>query len=155
VGEATARALALHFHDLDPLLAATAQEIERVPDVGPIIAASVQRFFEQPHNREVIKQLRERGVRCPAMQSATATEDSPFAGKTWVLTGSLSTMTREQAQEKILELGGKVSGSVSKKTDYVIAGEDAGSKLRKAHELGVKVISEQEFVALLERAATA
>jgi len=155
VGEATALALALHFHDLDPLLDATAQEIERVPDIGPVVAASVQRFFEQPHNREVIKQLRARGVHWPVVKPSAAAEDSPFAGKTWVLTGSLSVMTREQAQERILELGGKVSGSVSKKTDYVIAGEDAGSKLRKARAQGVKVISEQEFVALLEKAANA
>jgi DNA ligase (NAD+) len=83
---------------------------------------------------------------------AAAGQDSPFSGKTWVLTGTLSAMTREAAQEKILELGGKVSGSVSKKTDYVIAGEDAGSKLRKAQELGVQVISERQFLELLKKA---
>jgi DNA ligase (NAD+) len=151
VGEATARALAAHFRDLDPLLAASALDIERVPDVGPVVAASVHRFFEQPHNREVIEALRQRGLRWPAMKAA-AGQDSPFSGKTWVLTGTLSAMTREAAQEKILELGGKVSGSVSKKTDYVIAGEDAGSKLRKAQELGVQVISERQFLELLKKA---
>ncbi len=149
VGEATARALATHFRDLDPLLAASAGEIERVPDVGPVIAASVHRFFEQPHNREVIRALREHGAHWPAVQASAAAAGSPFAGRTWVLTGTLSAITREEAQERILALGGKVSGSVSKKTDYVIAGEEAGSKLRKAQELGVKVISEQEFVSLL------
>jgi DNA ligase (NAD+) len=151
VGEATARALALHFHDLDPLLAASARDIERVPDVGPVVAASVHRFFQQPHNREVIQALRERGVHWPVMKQSAAAQDSPFSGKTWVLTGTLSAMTREEAQEKILALGGKVSGSVSKKTDYVIAGAEAGSKLRKAEDLGVKVLSEQEFLELLKK----
>jgi DNA ligase (NAD+) len=150
VGEATARALALHFHDLDPLLAASARDIERVPDVGPVVAASVHRFFEQPHNREVIDALRKHGVHWPLMKGAAA-QDSPFSGKTWVLTGTLSVMTREAAQEKILALGGKVSGSVSKKTDYVIAGAEAGSKLRKAEELGVKVLSEEQFLELLKK----
>ena len=151
VGEATARALALHFHDLDPLLAASARDIERVPDVGPVVAASVHRFFEQPHNREVIDALRKHGVHWPVMKQAAAAEDSPFSGKTWVLTGTLSAMTREEAQEKLLALGGKVSGSVSKKTDYVIAGADAGSKLRKAEELGVRILSEAEFLELLKK----
>jgi DNA ligase (NAD+) len=151
VGEATARALALHFHDLDPLLAASARDIERVPDVGPVVAASVHRFFEQPHNREVIDALRKHGVHWSVMKQAAAAENSPFSGKTWVLTGTLSAMTREEAQEKILALGGKVSGSVSKKTDYVIAGADAGSKLRKAEELGVRVLSEAEFLQLLKK----
>jgi DNA ligase (NAD+) len=151
VGEATARALALHFRDLDPLLEASADQIERVPDVGPVVAASVHRFFQQKHNREVIAALRERGVRWPAFESSAAA-DSPFLGKTWVLTGTLASMTREDAQERILALGGKVSGSVSKKTGYVIAGEDAGSKLRKAQELGVTVLTEQEFLELLKKA---
>jgi DNA ligase (NAD+) len=152
VGEVTARALAVHFGDLDPLLAASARDIERVPDVGPVVAASVHRFFEQPHNREVIEALRQRGVHWPVMKRAAAAQDSPFSGKTWVLTGTLSAMTREEAQEKIQALGGKVSGSVSKKTDYVIAGADAGSKLRKAQELGVTVLGEPEFVDLLKKA---
>ena len=151
VGEATARALAVHFRDLDPLLAAGADEIERVPDVGPVIAASVHRFFQQPHNREVIAALRERGVHWSPVEPSAAASGSPFSGKSWVLTGTLSALTREEAQERILELGGKVSGSVSKKTDYVIAGEDAGSKLRKAQELGVEVISEQQFLELLKK----
>jgi DNA ligase (NAD+) len=151
VGEATARALAGHFRDLDPLLEASADEIERVPDVGPVVAASVHRFFQQKHNREVIAKLRERGVRWPAFESPAAA-DSPFLGKTWVLTGTLASMTREEAQERILALGGKLSGSVSKKTGYVIAGEDAGSKLRKAQGLGVTVLTEQQFLELLKKA---
>ncbi len=149
VGEATARALAVHFGDLDALLAASADEIERVPDVGPVIAASVHRFFQQPHNREVIDALRERGVRWAAVKKSAGSPDSPVAGRSFVLTGSLALMTREQAQERILALGGKVSGSVSKKTDYVIAGAEAGSKLRKAQALGVRVMSEEEFMKLL------
>ena len=153
VGEATARAIAMHFRDLDPLLEASAAEIERVPDIGPVIAASALRFFAQPHNRKVIQKLRLRGVHWPPVKTVVATEDSAFAGKTWVLTGSLSAMTREEAQERIEALGGKVSGSVSKRTDFVIAGEDAGSKLRKARDLGVRVISEQEFAKLLKKAA--
>jgi DNA ligase (NAD+) len=117
-----------------------------------VVAASVHRFFEQPHNRQVIEALRQRGVHWPVVKRAAAAQDSPFSGKTWVLTGTLSAMTREEAQEKILALGGKVSGSVSKKTDYVIAGADAGSKLRKAQELGVTVMSEPDFLDLLEKA---
>jgi DNA ligase (NAD+) len=152
VGEATARALAAHFRDLEPLLEASAQEIERVPDVGPVVAASVQRFFEQPHNREVIEALLRRGVNWPVLEPGAAAA-SPFSGKVWVLTGTLSEMTREEAQERILALGGKVSGSVSKKTDYVIAGADAGSKLRKAQDLGVAVLSETQFLELLKKSA--
>jgi DNA ligase (NAD+) len=152
VGEATARALAAHFRDLEPLLEASAQEIERVPDVGPVVAASVQRFFEQPHNREVIEALLRRGVNWPVLEPGAAAA-SPFSGTVWVLTGTLSEMTREEAQERILALGGKVSGSVSKKTDYVIAGADAGSKLRKAQDLGVAVLSETQFLELLKKSA--
>jgi DNA ligase (NAD+) len=152
VGEATARALAMHFRDLDPLLQANADDIERVPDVGPVVAASVHRFFQQKHNREVIAALRQRGVHWPRLEAADAAADSPFSGKTWVLTGTLTSLTREQAQERIVALGGKVSGSVSKKTSYVIAGEDAGSKLQKAQALGVTVLNEQQFLELLESA---
>ena len=154
VGEATARALAEHFGDLAPLLDAPAETVERVPDVGPVIAANVQRFFAEPHNREVIAALRAAGVTWPDVARRVADGDSPFAGRTSVLTGTLSTMTREQAQERILALGGKVSGSVSKKTDYVVAGADAGSKLAKAESLGVKVLSEKEFVDLLDKGRT-
>lgn len=151
VGEATARALAEHFGDLDPLLDASLGAIERVPDIGPVIAASVQHFFAEPHNREVIKALRAAGVQWPAVSRRASAADSPFAGKTCVLTGTLAAMTREEAQERILALGGKVSGSVSKKTDYVIAGADAGSKLAKAEALGVKVLDEDAFLRLLKR----
>ncbi len=153
VGEATARALAEHFGDLDPLMAAGAEEIERVSDVGPIVAASIHRFFQEQHNREVIEQLRQRGVRWPRADKPAAPADAPYARKTFVLTGTLESMTREAAQEHVLALGGKVSGSVSKKTDFVVAGADAGSKLAKAEALGVRVLSEREFLALLDGAA--
>ncbi len=153
VGEATARALAEHFADLDPLLAAGAGDIERVSDVGPIVAASIHRFFQEPHNREVIEQLRGRGVHWPRVDKRAPPADAPYARKTFVLTGTLESMTREAAQERILALGGKVTGSVSKKTDFVVAGADAGSKLARAEALGVRVLSEREFLALVEGAA--
>lgn len=156
VGEATARALAEHFGDLDPLLDASAEEIERVPDIGPVVAGSVQRFFAEPHNREVIAALRAAGVTWPRVAKPDrVASDSPFAGRTCVVTGTLSSMTRERAQERILALDGKVSGSVSKKTDYVIAGAEAGSKLAKAEALGVKVLDEGEFLALLQKSGAA
>ncbi|HEU4532344.1 MAG TPA: NAD-dependent DNA ligase LigA [Steroidobacteraceae bacterium] len=150
VGEATARSLAEHFGDLDALLAASVEDIERVSDVGPIVAASIQHFFQEAHNREVIDQLRERGVRWPRTDKPAAASDAPYARKTFVLTGTLTSMTREEAQERILALGGKVSGSVSKKTDFVVAGADAGSKLAKAQSLGVRILAEEEFLRLLE-----
>lgn len=157
VGEATARALAEHFGDLDPLLDASAERIERVPDVGPVVAASVQRFFAEPHNREVIGALRDPkqgGIHWPSVARAVSATDTPFSGRTVVLTGTLSAMTREEAQQRILALGGKVSGSVSKKTDYVIAGADAGSKLAKAQALELKVLEEGEFLELLRKWGT-
>jgi len=150
VGEATARALAEYFGDIEPLLEATADVVERVPDIGPVIAGNVASFFAEAHNREVIAALRQSGVAWPKVTRPAPASGSPFAGKTSVLTGTLSSMTREEAQERILALGGKVSGSVSKKTDYVIAGDDAGSKLAKAEALGVKVLSEEQFRKLLE-----
>lgn len=153
VGEATARALAAHFREIDPLLDASAEEIERVPDIGPVVAASVRHFFAEPHNRDVIAALRAAGVNWPRIEATAHTSlDNAFSGKTCVITGTLSGMTREQAQEKILALGGKVSGSVSKKTDYLIAGAEAGSKLVKAEALGVKILDEPEFLRLLRRA---
>ncbi len=149
VGEATARALAEHFGELDALLAAGVEDVERVADVGPIVAASIHRFFQEAHNREVIRQLRARGVRWSRVDKPAASSDAPYARKTFVLTGTLTSLTREAAQERILALGGKVSGSVSKKTDFVVAGAEAGSKLAKAQELGVRVLDEDEFLRLL------
>jgi DNA ligase (NAD+) len=149
VGESTARDLARHFGALDPLLAASETELLAVPDVGPVVAASIARFFAEPHNRAVIAQLRAAGVRWDdgAPQRAAA---GPLAGRTFVLTGTLPTWTRDEAKARIEAAGGKVAGSVSGKTDYVVAGDEAGSKLDKARALGVAVIGEEELKRLLE-----
>ncbi|MGZ8253424.1 MAG: NAD-dependent DNA ligase LigA, partial [Burkholderiaceae bacterium] len=150
VGETTARDLARHFGALDPLMDATEAELLEVPDVGPVVASSVARFFAEPHNREVIAQLRAAGVRWqegPPRRAAVG----HLAGKTFVLTGTLPHWTRDEAKSRVEAAGGKVSGSVSAKTDYVVAGDEAGSKLDKARTLGVAVIDEQELKRLLEK----
>ena len=149
VGETTARDLARHFGALDPLMRATEAELHEVPDVGPVVASSVARFFAEPHNAEVIAQLRAAGVEWKegAPQRAPA---GRLAGKTFVLTGTMPTWTRDEAKSRIEAAGGKVAGSVSGKTDYVVAGEEAGSKLDKARALGLAVIDEEELKRLLE-----
>jgi DNA ligase (NAD+) len=148
VGEATAKDLARHFGSLDSLMAADVVSLQQVSDVGPVVAASIARFFAERHNVEVIEQLRASGVRWEeGMPSLVAS--SAIAGKTLVLTGTLPTLTREDAKELIEARGGKVAGSVSKKTDYVIAGAEAGSKLTKAQELGVTILDETQFRELL------
>ena len=154
VGESTAKDLAKHFGTLDALMgvdaesAATEEQLLQVPDVGPIVARSVHTFFQQPHNREVVEQLRACGVTWP---EGAPTERGPqvLAGKTIVLTGTLPTLSRDAAKDMLEAAGAKVSGSVSKKTSYVVAGEDAGSKLAKAEELGVPVLDEAGMLALL------
>ena len=148
VGEATALALARHFGRLDALMAADEAALMQVPDVGPVVAESVAMFFRQPHNREVIARLRELGVHWPDME-AEGERPQPLAGQTWVLTGSLAGLSRDQAREKLQLLGAKVAGSVSKKTSCVVAGEAAGSKLAEAEKLGVPVMDEPSFLALL------
>jgi DNA ligase (NAD+) len=150
VGEATAKDLARHFGKLDALLAADVDSLQQVPDVGPVVAASLVRFFAEPHNVEVIEQLRAAGVSWVEGESAAAV-NSPIAGKTFVLTGALPTLTRDEAKDLIEALGGKVAGSVSKKTDYVVAGAEAGSKLDKAQALGVTILDETQFRELLEK----
>ena len=151
VGEATAAGLAAHFGNLDALSQASIDDLQKVQDVGIVVATHVFNFFEEESNREVIRQLVEEvGIHWPAPAVINADEiDSPFAGKTIVLTGTLSLMSRDDAKARLTELGAKVSGSVSKKTDLLIAGEAAGSKLAKAQELGVDVIDEAEMVRLL------
>lgn len=151
VGEATAAGLAAHFGNLDALSKASIDELQKVQDVGIVVATHVFNFFKEESNREVIRQLVEEvGIHWPAPAVINAEEiDSPFAGKTIVLTGTLSLMSRDDAKARLTELGAKVSGSVSKKTDLLIAGEAAGSKLAKAQELGVEVIDEAEMVRLL------
>jgi len=154
VGESTAKDLAKHFGKLDAIMDASLDRLLEVNDVGPVVAQSLRKFFDEPHNREVVEQLRACGVHWDEHEPAatSAPSEGPFAGKTVVLTGTLSTMSRDDAKEKLEALGAKVSGSVSKKTDYVIAGEEAGSKLDKARELGVAVLDEQQFLALLQGA---
>jgi RimJ/RimL family protein N-acetyltransferase len=155
VGEATAKDLARHFGSLDRLMAASVDELQQVKDVGPIVAQSLHTFFAQPHNREVVEQLRAAGVHWEESDGAAANQGpQPLAGKTLVLTGTLPTLSRDEAKALIEAAGGKVSGSVSKKTDYVIAGEEAGSKLDKARELGVTVLDEQGLNALLQTGGT-
>jgi len=150
VGEATAANLAAYFGTLDALQKASIEELQKVPDVGIVVATHVLNFFAEESNRDVIGQLLNEGVRWPAPVVINAGEiDSPFAGKTVVLTGSLSQLSRDDAKARLVAQGAKVAGSVSKKTDLVIAGEAAGSKLAKAQELGIDVIDEAEMLRLL------
>ena len=149
VGEATAKELARHFGQLDAIMDASEEQLLQVADVGPIVAQSIRTFFDQPHNREVVEQLRACGITWiegpPAERAST-----PLSGKTLVLTGTLPTLGREEAKAWIEAAGGKVAGSVSKKTSYVVAGSEAGSKLDRALELGVPVLDEAGLKALLE-----
>jgi len=149
VGEATAKELASHFGALDPLLAASEEQLFEVADIGPVVAASIKSFLSDPLNLELIQQLRAAGVHWP---EAERKEDhsKPQQGKTFVLTGTLPTLSRDAATELIETAGGKVAGSVSKKTSYVVAGEEAGSKLAKAQELGVSILDEAGLFKLLE-----
>ena len=150
VGETTAKDLARHFGSLDRVMNADEDELLTVPDVGPVVARSVHTFFSQPHNREVAEQLRAVGVQWDEHEGVAAAQPLPWAGKTFVLTGSLPTLSREDAKALIEAAGGKVAGSVSKKTHYVIAGEEAGSKLDKARQLGLTVLDEAGLRALLD-----
>jgi DNA ligase (NAD+) len=151
VGEATAKALARHFGEIDPLMDASVEQLLAVNDVGPTVAQSIRTFFEQAHNREVVAQLRACGIHWPALE-ASADTPKPFAGLTFVITGTLPTLGRDAAKELIEASGAKVSGSVSKKTSYLLAGLDAGSKLARAQELGVAVIDEATLRQILEDA---
>jgi DNA ligase (NAD+) len=151
VGEATALALARHFGDLDALIEAAdnhPQQIEQVADVGPVVAAHVHAFFAAPEHRALIGRLRDAGVTWAPFAARPA--DLPLTGQTFVLTGTLAGMTREQAQEALSALGAKVSGTVSKKTRYVVAGEAPGSKLEKARALAIPILDEAGLRQLLE-----
>ena len=148
MGEATARNLAKAFGLLDEVMNASQEQLIAVPDVGEIVAHHIETFFQQPHNREVIQALRDAGVHWP--EEAPVSEESlPLNGKTYVLTGTLEQLTRDQAKEALQALGAKVSGSVSKKTDCVVAGPGAGSKLAKAESLSIPVLDEQGLIDLL------
>ncbi|WP_213763115.1 NAD-dependent DNA ligase LigA [Caballeronia sp. dw_19] len=151
VGESTAKDLAKHFGSLDPIMAASVEELLEVNDVGPVVAESLHNFFSEPHNQMVIEQLRAPGkVTWPEGPPAPKAPQGVLAGKTVVLTGTLPTLSREDAKEMLEAAGAKVAGSVSKKTDYVVAGAEAGSKLVKAEELGVPVLDEEGMRKLLE-----
>ena len=150
VGVSAARALADHFPNLDALMEATPEELQRIPDVGEVVGASIAQFFCEPGNREMIEKLRVAGLRLTSEPKARLTGDSKIKGTTWVITGTLS-RPRDEIAEEIIRHGGKVSGSVSKKTSFVLAGEEAGSKLEKAKKLGIKIIAEEKFRELLER----
>ena len=149
VGEATAVSLAQYFGRFEGLLSSDEEELQKVPDVGPVVARRIVDFFAEPHNIEVIRTLQARGVSWPESDPAEEPTEGPLSGKTFVLTGTLEGMTRDEAKAKILALGGKVTGSVSKKTDYLVFGEKAGSKLAKAEKLGVEAIPESQFLDLI------
>jgi DNA ligase (NAD+) len=155
VGERTAEFLAQYFGSIDALIAAATKadaeesltELQQVEEVGPRIAASIREFFEEPKNLELIERLRKAGLQFSGKKKERGTA---LAGKTFVLTGALANYTRDQAKRMIEDAGGKVMGSVSRKTSYVVAGDDPGSKLDKARELGVEILSEQQLEALLK-----
>lgn len=148
VGEVTARDLARHFGSLDALMDAPAGALERVPDVGPVVAASIAGFFSEPHNREVVRSLQALGVHWPSPLPATAAM-SEARGKSFVLTGTLPHLSREEAKARIEAAGGRVTGSVSRKTDYVVVGTDPGAKYEHARALGIPVLDEDGLLALL------
>ena len=148
MGEATAKELARHFGKLDAIMDASEEQLLEVNDVGPIVAQSLRTFFDQAHNCEVVAQLRACGVSWTEGEAA-ARAPQPLSGKTFVITGTLPTLSRNEAKNIVEAAGGKVAGSVSKKTDYLVAGAEAGSKLLKAQALGVAVIDEAALLALL------
>ena len=149
VGEATASSLAAHYGKLDGIMNADEDALQEVSDVGPVVASRIRHFFDEDHNREVIQRLVEAGIRWPEAEPAARSSEGPLAGKTFVLTGTLSAMTRDEAKDRILAAGGKVTGSVSKKTDYLVAGDKAGSKLTKAQNLEIPVLNEVELEKML------
>ena len=150
VGEKAAATLARYLRTMDRLLDAPLEALQTVPDVGPVVAASVRAFATEPHNRELVKKLAAAGVNMTSKQpEPTGQPAGALAGKTFVLTGTLESMTRDEAAAAIERLGGRVAGSVSKKTTYLVAGADAGSKLQKAQDLGVTTLTEEEFKALI------
>jgi DNA ligase (NAD+) len=148
VGETTARNLASYYGSLEAISNAELEQLQEVPDVGPVVAQSIVHFFREPHNQTVIDGLIKAGIHWPEIEVKQA-EDLPLAGKTFVITGTL-TIKRDALKQQLIERGAKVSGSVSKKTDYVVAGEEAGSKLTKAQELGIKILDEEAVVKLIK-----
>jgi len=147
VGETSSRELAAHFQSIEALMNASAEELQRIPDVGEVVGASIHQFFQEPHNRDLIARLKKAGLK-PTVEPRK-TSDSAITGTTWVITGTLS-QPRDEIAELIISRAGRVSGSVSKKTTYLLAGDEAGGKLEKAKKLGVKIIDEKAFRRMLE-----
>ncbi len=152
VGEATAQSLSVNFGDLDSLMKADSEALQAIDDVGPIVAAHIEAFFTEPHNQEIVRALLETGIQWPVVESDAGEADESLSGNTYVLTGSFSDMTRDQAKAALQARGAKVTGSVSKKTTAVIAGEAPGSKVDKAEKLGVTILGETELKSLLATA---
>jgi DNA ligase (NAD+) len=153
VGVGGAKALARSFESIDDIAAATEEQLAATEDIGEVIARSISQWFAAERNRALIERLRAAGLNLqslPSEQPSADTQAAAVAGRTFVLTGTLPTLKRDQAAELIEKAGGKVSGSVSKKTDFVVAGDEAGSKLEKARQLGVKILTESELLALLK-----
>ena len=155
VGETTAQDLARYFGGIDSVQSADVATLQQVPDVGPVVAQSIAGFFGESHNRTVIDALLKAGVRFEQREALKVSADGPIYGKTFVLTGALPTLTRDEATQRIRDCGGKVTGSVSKKTDFVVAGADPGSKQAKALELGVTLLDEAALIELLKQAGSA
>lgn len=151
VGERAAKILARHFGSMSALMAATVEDLTVIPEIGPKIAESIVDYFARPENKTLIQRLDRAGVNMEEANQQAEPGQQPLAGKTFVITGTLEGFSRQEAQRAIEELGGKVSGSVSKKTDYVVVGENPGSKYDKAQQLGIPILNEQEFVALLKQ----
>jgi DNA ligase (NAD+) len=151
VGERAAQLLAARFGSMERLEKATGEEISEIPGIGPKIAASVARFFQEERNRKTIRHLRSAGL--DLTEKGVSATPGPLTGKTLVLTGGLRGLTRDEAKDAILRLGGRVTGTVSRKTDYVIVGEDAGSKAEDAKRLGVTMLDEAQFLSLIGRSA--
>jgi len=149
VGEATAQALAAHFADLHALEHADEVALQEISDVGPVVADSIVKFFHQRHNRDVIQKLIKAGVHWPKLEKSQKTK--PLTGKTFVITGTLS-IKRDELKDRLQSLGAKVAGNVSKSTDYVIVGEEPGSKFDKAKQLGVAILDESAAMKLIEKA---
>ena len=151
VGEGAARKLADHFHDLDALASATLEELQQAEDVGPVMAQSIHDFFRNPRNQAVIAKLKKAGITPVAASPARGSTTGPFTGKTVVVTGTLTKLSRDEAKDALRKAGAIVTDSISKKTDFLVVGADAGSKLDKARKLGVKTLTEAEFLKVLNQ----
>jgi DNA ligase (NAD+) len=154
VGEKAAATLSRHLRTMDRLMDAAVDRLQAVPDIGPVVAASVRAFAEEPRNRELVRRLAEAGVNMDSQAPEPGDAAGPLTGKTFVITGTLQAMSREEATAALEQLGAKVSSSVSRKTSYLVAGDEAGSKLEKARQLGVETLDEQQFLALIMETRT-